>query len=630
MNKKLKYVLRFIVCAFIIVIPTIITAIYDSVKYNANDFKIQNGVLDFKNKEIDNYSNGIRFDGEMELYYNKWIVTDNTDYLAPDAYINMPDFWTSVKVNGQSLSKNGYATYRFTIINLPINYTLSIDSDYFYSSFRVYFDDTLMGECGTLGKTRDEDVTGIRFVPKTTYKTTSSTLTVSIEVGNSGQAGLVKAPKIKAGSSSYLNNRGKELIAFILLGILIETMIIFIVVFGIIRGWKRALLATLAPISLISYWLFSGDGLDMIKLINISNVPYPLYRSLSLVAMGIFILVFFALFTIASRNARKNVLMIGFSVIDFACIIVSLVLQQSKLFIIPISILFSATLLGSMQLLKASKENRLYKFCFIVFYCLISAFLLSAFDDINYFHMLLSNVLSYYLLILDLLLYFGFLFNLFAFRIAEKERTELIQQQGKIKALALREHVNPDQIFNALSIIQDFYHKSTYLGDLALKYFSDDLRYGINTMEYALVPFEDELSGLTKFTDFENMRSDRQIEIVYNIEDYEFMVPPILLKTIVEQAYFHPIKDVQPDNNYLEISASSENGFYTIEIIDHRGGYDVGKDTKVMQNLAQRIKLSLNGTIVFSYDNRRTITKITFFKSEKPKLINYRKGEQKL
>ena len=159
-------IITIVLSVLFLLLPAFLGSIFDASLYKNSTYMIRNGVMDFHNRDINQKTNGIYVTGSMDFYYNKWIVTDKEEEATPDGMISLPDFWTSVKVDGKHLPTSGYASYRFKIINVPVGIKITADSDYSYSSSRIFFDDVLVGQNGEPSKIKEEDKIENRFTRK--------------------------------------------------------------------------------------------------------------------------------------------------------------------------------------------------------------------------------------------------------------------------------------------------------------------------------------------------------------------------------------------------------------------------------------------------------------------------------
>lgn len=604
---KKKKIITLILSLVLLIFPYLFYGCYDQAITRKEPLTIHQGILDFQHYNLSNDVEGLNLKGEMEFYYGKWLITDKEkiEKTKPDAYIQMPCFWTEIKKEGEHLQKSGFATYRFLVINVPTGLLLTADSDYFYSTFRIYFDDVLIGQSGNPNKDEKEDKKDIRFTRKTTYTTKSDHFYVTIEVGNSQEAGLVKAPKIVSGSISQSVKRGKELILFLVLGLFVNCIIILSITFLIKDGLKKSLPRFISSLFLFSYWLFSTEGLTILKLINIPNISYPFYKTFSIISLVLFMLSCFIWLTAANRSKRKKIFIPLYSCYCITAIALMLYFRHTTYFLIPYFTLLALVLIESFGILFQLKNHQFDYIYFIFFFYLLGFITLGILDDANLFYSSLSYPISISILIGDLLLYVAFFINLLQLKKNEEQKVKLLAEQDSLKALALQEQINPHMIFNTLSVIEDHYHQSIESGDASLSSFSNYLRYSINSMESTIVPFEKELDSISYYTDFQSQRIHYQIDILYNIDAIDFMLPPLTLKTILEQFYSERKKETNGDNMF-EIASSENKKCFIVKLIDHRFGYNIDWEKDEIQNLMQRIHLTINGTVHFHQDEKMT------------------------
>ena len=611
MNKK-KYSLTVIISTVLMIILPFIIAFSFQGSHESNDpFLIENGVMNINETNIDNKKNGINFEGEMEFYYNKWLVTDNIKDEEPDTYISMPCYWSDISLNGgiSKLPKSGYATYRFKIEGIPRNTSLSANSSYFYSSFRIFYDDTLVAYSGKPAKDKSEDVTASRISRAASYIPTKSSVTVTIEVGNSNNGGLVKAPCLYSGRLNYDDNRSSELLLFTIMGLLSGCLIILSFAVLISYGKKIGFVLTIASISSFLQWLFSAEGLMIIKLIITQTSKYMEFKTAYYLFFLLFSLSFFLCILLMEKNdfKRKKIQYIIYSAVATILTMATIFLQGSSRFLIPFTELLIVTVLFLLYIVLSGTQKKGYLFIFYVMMTMLVATTMTVLSDANILTYSFSSYLSTGLAIIDLIIMVFFFLSLFKLNKIRIDKNKLLEEQHELKTLALKEQINPNIIFNTLNVLVDFYHNDITKGDQALELFSTTLRYSINSMEKTLVTFDNESEDVLQYTEFENMRANRAINLILNIDEYEFMIPPLSLKPIVEKAYLHTFKGIDDDKNIIEIKTSLVNNNYIINIIDYRGGYELKNDDEI-KNLVQRLDMSVKGKAVFFYNENKTIT----------------------
>lgn len=618
MTKKEKCIniLFILLSCLLMVLPNVITAFYDVSYRSSSQFIVKDGIMDFNHSNDSVLDKGISVSGNTEFYYNKWLITDEETDSKADGYLSLPNFWTKLEIDNDPISKDGYATYRFKVINLPIGIRLSADYDYFYSSCRIFFDDVLVGQIGEPGKTREEDIGDIHYVQKGSYLVTKGEMTVTIEAGNTGHGGIKKGPKLISNKYATTSKKGKQFSQFILLGIMFECFVLLIITRFFQAGFKKTLHIFGTASFLFLYWIFSGDGLFFFSVLNIP-ISYMVYKSISVIALGLFILAG-SLYVLYNkkliRHKYETPILLSLSVLFILCrslfIYGSAFIFLFMLFVFAYSIYF-------FHIFYKSYHSLIENMYVLMFAILIGVIFLAASDDANLFSLPLSNILSISIFIGSILFYIVFFTRVLSFRRKANKEKELLQDEDYLKALALRNQINPDFIFNALSIIEDTYHKDVYRGDSSLSSFSESLRYSILTIDKAVVTFSEEVDNLMRFMDFNNLRESISLPIILNIDTYEFMIPPITLVPFVNCFLLHTFSETNEEKNVIELSTVENKNEIVVKLIDHRSSYEINQMEKGIQDLIQRISLTVKGKVSFSTDDGNTTIQIVIPKNKR-------------
>lgn len=599
-----------IVLSVIFLLPTFLGAIFDVALYKSSSYVVKDGIMDFSYHDINQKTDGIYVTGNMDFYYNKWIVTDKEEKAKPDGMISLPDFWTSVKVDGKNLPTNGYASYRFKIINVPVGINITADSDYSYSSSRIFFDDVLVGQNGEPSKIKEEDKIENRFVRKTDFQTTKNEVTVTIEVGNSHHAGIIKGPTIISSQIKATKHRGRQLLLFCILGVMIGCLLLLTITGAMKSGILKTLPSSFAALCLLCYWLFSGDGLVIMKLINIPNTSYTLYKSISIVFLGLFMIVCPLCIILNRKMPRRKLLITAYSVLGISTIISRLSLIYHTAFLIPFIICIILYSVLTFYQISSSNTNTIENIYIILFFSLLGNIVLATLDDANMFSFQIAYMISYTIFIGSLLCYFVFFIRTTNLKKKAEEEKKIMSEQTYLKTIALQEQVNPNVIFNALSIIENTYHKDLKKGDYALSSFSNMLRYNITSMDRMSVTFSDEIDGLISFNDFQSTRENKGIPLVLNIEAYEFMMPPLTILTIIGKFYMQNITDIDEEKNMMEVSSIENKKEFVVQLIDHRHSHTIDEDEEEIRNIKERLQLTIKGKLSIRNDNDETTVEI--------------------
>ena len=604
-NRKNK-IITIVLSVVFLLLPSFLGIVFDALLYKNDTYTIKDGAMDFYCRDINQKSNGIYIKGNMDFYYNKWIMTDKEEDATPDGTICLPDFWTSVKIDGKNPPTSGFASYRFKIINVPVGIKITAGSDYSYSSSRIFFDNVLVGQNGEPSKIKEEDKIENRFTKKADFKTTKNEVVVTIEVGNSNHAGIIKGPKILSSQIETTSQRGRQLLLFCILGVMSGFLLLLTITSIMRSGFLKALPSSLAALCLLCYWLFSGDGLVIMKLINIPNVSYTVYKSISIIFLGLFMTIC-PLAILKKKLTQSKFAIAIYGILGIGIIISRLSLLYQTAFLIPFIIIIILYSIFTFYKISSFGSHSIENLYIILFFSLLGNIVFATLDDGNMFSFQISYMISNAIFIGSLLCYFIFFVRTMHLKKKAEEEKKIMSEQTYLKTIALQEQVNPNVIFNALSIIEDTYHRDISKGDYALSSFSNVLRYNITSMDRMLVTFSDEIDGLICFNDFQSTRENKGIPLVLNIEAYEFMIPPLTILTIIGKFYMQNIIDSDEEKNMLEVSSIENKKEFVVQLIDHRHCNTIDENDEEIRNIKERLQLTIKGSLSIKNDDVTTI-----------------------
>jgi len=189
---------------------------------------------------------------------------------------------------------------------------------------------------------------------------------------------------------------------------------------------------------------------------------------------------------------------------------------------------------------------------------------------------------------------------------------------NKQETYLLEKQIEPHFIFNTLFTIKNSYHKSTEDGDYVLDLFSKVLRNNIVQLKEVLIPFSNELESIYDYVEIINAKSDKKFNLILNIDEDEFLIPPLSIHIYVENAIKYS-KVNETENGYIIITSTFNKSTYfpayIIEIEDNGIGFDLDKVTSQsygIQNSKKRLKNLLDARIdIYSHPNVGTKIKIT-------------------
>lgn len=178
-------------------------------------------------------------------------------------------------------------------------------------------------------------------------------------------------------------------------------------------------------------------------------------------------------------------------------------------------------------------------------------------------------------------------------------RSTQYQHQAELfETKALSQQIKPHFVFNSLEAVRALYHKDIASGDAALNLLTNFLRGSIDSFDNELVPFETEIDNVFSYTEFENLKRQNKIEVIYDIDFTDFVVPPFSVQPFVENAIKYSGVDCI-ENGKIIISSYKEGSCAVVEITDNGKGFDVNNvsdSSHGIKNACGRFKLAL-GTV---------------------------------
>ena len=529
--------------------------------------------------------------GEYEFFYNKWIVEDN--YTGePDCHVNVPHHYKDTVLNGERLSNEGYSSYRVYIKGLPVGTKIWFINNNFVGGFYAYINSELVVKYGTRAKTGTclsnggDDMT-LEYIVKD-----SNPLTVVFEVSSSYQGGLTSPARLAINTlgrnptSQYLTNN----IGFVMMGLILGLLVFSFVInlgatkhdfsFSLVMG----VITLMSFFSIDVYWrvlsIFRTNTYNPVIFINLliaTVLPFALYYHLA-----------------KNQKIKHNwAYPIVFGAISTLSVIFYFVLMGTFYQVIPLifSLLSLALLLIPLTkgIFEGNKVN--LAFIFMVF-SLLTYYAVTFFDLENIMIAGTEQSISY--VALPIIVIIIVLYRLSTVTKTKRYIKALEKEQKalEMKAEALTEQIKPHYVFNCLSSIQGAYQEDNKKGEKMLTMFSRHLRDSLDASS-DLIPFEKEVERILNYVELENIRKEKKIELLLNLESTDFLLPPLSLEPFIENAFKHG-KLEERSEGYVSLSSIEEENDYLILIEDNGAGFDVNQvkpGSVGIKNAKERLKI---------------------------------------
>lgn len=185
----------------------------------------------------------------------------------------------------------------------------------------------------------------------------------------------------------------------------------------------------------------------------------------------------------------------------------------------------------------------------------------------------------------------------FSYNYFERYNTSL-KLEASIKEIELnnlKSQLNPHFIFNALNSIRALVDEDPIKSKKAINQLSNILRNSLTTGKRGLTKFEEELNIVKDYLGLESIRFEERLKTEFEIdpESRDFLVPPLMIQTLVENGIKHGISKLTAGGTIF-MKTSVYNDRLTIQI-RNSGHYVNGvKRNSVglgLENTKQRLKL---------------------------------------
>ena len=140
--------------------------------------------------------------------------------------------------------------------------------------------------------------------------------------------------------------------------------------------------------------------------------------------------------------------------------------------------------------------------------------------------------------------------------------------------------IHPHFLFNALSTIRHLCRTQPDVAWEALGDFASYLRANTDALTSTkLIPFSQELRHVQSYLKLEKLRMGDRLNIVYDIQEEEFLLPPLSVQPLVENAVKHGIFYAR-NGGTVRIATCRHEGAIVITVSDDGVGFDTAQKSE--------------------------------------------------
>lgn len=179
------------------------------------------------------------------------------------------------------------------------------------------------------------------------------------------------------------------------------------------------------------------------------------------------------------------------------------------------------------------------------------------------------------------------------------------------------DRMKPHYLYNVLTTIYYLCETDPEKAQYAIGLFAEYMRTTLQTMENReLVAFSQELTEIEQYLSLEKIRFGDRLNIEIDVECDDFMVPPLSIQPLVENAVKHGISPKEEGGTVRVMTRRISGGGAQIIVSDNGAGFDteklkeLDKSHEGLANVRERIRLEIGGDMTISSEPGKGTTAI--------------------
>lgn len=190
---------------------------------------------------------------------------------------------------------------------------------------------------------------------------------------------------------------------------------------------------------------------------------------------------------------------------------------------------------------------------------------------------------------------------------------QLVEQEREINDMKIQivlSQIQPHFLYNTLNTIAYLCDTDAQTAKKALGDFSRFLRGNLDSLtERSLIPLDTELKHVEHYLSLEKLRMGDELNVIYDISDNGFMLPPLTLQPIVENAVQHGLAKSDVGGTVVIRTRRTQTA-HEIMISDDGVGFDVrsymeanSKKSVGIENVRKRLWGQCSATLEISSES---------------------------
>ena len=299
-----------------------------------------------------------------------------------------------------------------------------------------------------------------------------------------------------------------------------------------------------------------------------------------------------------------EIVMIGSAIMNLILIVIATagkVLLYDTLFFWELAQYIISVVLIALCVLELKRENKCKKE--MIFYICMNIAILIDITGVGY-GMYYSGICFKvaYLIMLILFLFHGAKQVIFDHQASIKNK-KLKAELEQSRMVVMLSQIQPHFLYNSLTSVMDLCDRDPKQAKAAIADFADYLRGNLSSLKTDnLISFRTELEHIEKYLRLEKLRFQDELEVVYDIQTHDFMLPALSVQPLIENAVKHgvgqkigggtvKIHTYETENDYIIRITDDGVGFVEGEYEDD-GGTHVG-----IENTKKRLDMMINARL---------------------------------
>lgn len=543
---------------------------------------IENGIIDISDW-YENNEDILMLNGKWAFYWNKLVTyQDIQNAEEPDLYPTVPKVWNKYLIDGKSLPGFGYGTYKLHVTGAKKGSTLSFWIPTFSTAYRFYINNDLIASSGTVSTNKENGKP--QYAPKqVTYTATADNFDILIQVSNYTYSRGGMWYSVYLGTPEQILHTKESVLSrdLFFLGCFVVMCFIYGSIYMLRKKEKSNLYFALLCITAIcrtavhGYYFINILFPDLpfgaiIRIDYLAMIWYPVLIALMIKEMYLdiirqkllcFCVIYNVIISLIVLTTPVSFFTGLIYIIEFMVMVFSLYMLVEYIIAIINKQKVSLTLFaGGFFIFAAGCYDLLFE----------NTILAGGFIELTPMGFFIMLVLQSYVFAKQ-----------FTETLEKKEQAMVdlqiaTEKERKAELKFLKSQIHPHFIYNALNTIISISRTDLPRAQELLIEFSNYLRgcFDFKDLEN-MVPIQKELDFIRSYISLQQARFGEHLQVHYEINTLNIMIPPLILQPLVENAVNHGVRPKPNGGTIIIYTKTSEKG---IRIGVRDDGYGIDPD----------------------------------------------------